>query len=132
MVQAPAIALLINNIVFLVMGVGLFFAAPQITKGLMQKVQEMQAQSGQPVTPVPEDLKQTPLDYAQLALKIVVGGLSIFGAVQMRNLQSYGMAMTGSILSMIPCLAPCCISGLPLGIWAIIVLNKPEVKSAFR
>jgi hypothetical protein len=39
--------------------------------------------------------------------------------------------MTAAILAMIPCLSSCCIVGLPLGIWALVVLSKPEVKSEF-
>jgi hypothetical protein len=46
------------------------------------------------------------------------------------DLKSYGLAMTSSILAMIPCHV-CCMVGLPIGIWALIVLLKPEVKSAF-
>ncbi len=34
--------------------------------------------------------------------------------------------------AMIPCVSPCCLLGLPLGIWALIVLVKPEVKAAFQ
>jgi predicted Zn finger-like uncharacterized protein len=38
---------------------------------------------------------------------------------------------TACILAMIPCVN-CCILGLPFGIWGLVVLNKPEVKDAFR
>lgn len=40
--------------------------------------------------------------------------------------------MAVSILSMVPCVSPCCLLGLPVGIWALVVLNTPEVKQAFR
>jgi hypothetical protein len=40
--------------------------------------------------------------------------------------------MTASVIAMIPCISPCCIVGLPIGIWAMVVLSKPEVKSAFH
>jgi hypothetical protein len=62
---------------------------------------------------------------------LCVGGLIIFGALKMKNLQSYGLAMTASVIAMIPCVSPCCLIGLPAGIWALIVLLKPEVKAAF-
>jgi hypothetical protein len=32
----------------------------------------------------------------------------------------------------VPCISPCCLVGLPIGIWALVVLNKPEVKSSFH
>ncbi len=65
------------------------------------------------------------------ALCVVSGGLTLFAGVKLRNLQSYGLCMTGCILGMIPCTSPCCLIGLPVGIWALVVMSKPEVKSQF-
>lgn len=62
---------------------------------------------------------------------IIVAGVIIFGGIKMKKLQSYGLALTAAIIAMIPCISPCCILGLPFGIWALIVLMKPEVKAAF-
>ena len=47
------------------------------------------------------------------------------------KLRSRGLAMTAAILAMIPCFSPCCLLGLPFGIWALVVLSKPEVQSQF-
>jgi len=69
---------------------------------------------------------------AQSTLGIVISGLVILGTIKMRRLESYGLAMTVSILAMIPCISPCCLLGLPFGIWSIVVLNQPHVKDAFR
>jgi hypothetical protein len=71
---------------------------------------------------------------AGIAIVGVVCGLVIlYGGVKMRSLQSYGLCMTASILAMIPCTSSvCCLIGLPIGIWALVVLSKPEVKSAFH
>lgn len=63
---------------------------------------------------------------------LVVAGLILFGALKMKKLESYGWAMTSSILAMIPCISPCCLLGLPIGIWALVVLAKPEVKNSFH
>jgi len=63
---------------------------------------------------------------------IVVGILVIVGAIKMKNLESYAWAMTSAILAMIPCFWPCCILGLPFGIWALVVLGSGSVKAAFR
>jgi hypothetical protein len=63
---------------------------------------------------------------------ILLSVLIFFGATKMKKLESYGLAMAASILAMIPCLSPCCLLGLPLGIWAVVVLSKPEVKGAFH
>jgi len=68
---------------------------------------------------------------AQAVIGILVGVVIILGALKMQKLESFGFAMTASILAMIPCISPCCLLGLPFGIWALVVLNKPEVKGAF-
>lgn len=63
-------------------------------------------------------------------LGIVVSIVIFIGASKMKNLQSWGFAMAAAILALIPCFA-CCLLGWPIGIWAIVVLVKPEVKAAF-
>jgi hypothetical protein len=63
---------------------------------------------------------------------ILLSGVILFGGIKMKKLESYGLAMAASILAMIPCFSPCCLLGLPIGIWAVVVLAKPEVKSAFH
>jgi hypothetical protein len=54
----------------------------------------------------------------------------LMGGIKMKQLQSYGLVMTAAIFALLPC-GNCCCIGLPLGIWALVVLNKPEVKNAF-
>ncbi|MDB6020507.1 MAG: hypothetical protein JWQ04_364 [Pedosphaera sp.] len=58
----------------------------------------------------------------------------IFAALKMKNLENHAMAMVASILAIVPCITPCpcCCIGIPIGIWALIVLNKPEVKAYFN
>ncbi len=63
---------------------------------------------------------------------IVVAAFIIFAALKMRDLKQWEMCLAASIVAMIPCISPCCILGLPIGIWALVVLLRPEVKEAFR
>jgi len=63
---------------------------------------------------------------------IIVAVFVIYAALKMRELKQWNLALVGAILAMIPCISPCCIIGLPIGIWALVVLNKPEVKEAFH
>ncbi|MBS0209690.1 MAG: hypothetical protein JSS27_12140 [Planctomycetes bacterium] len=63
-----------------------------------------------------------------LILSIVV----IVGANKMRKLESYTMAMTATILLMIPCNYPCCVLGLPFGIWSLVVLLDDNVRRSFQ
>jgi hypothetical protein len=59
-----------------------------------------------------------------------VNGFVLFGAINLLRLRNYGVAMVASVVAMLPC-GCCCLFGLPFGIWALVVLNKPEVKSQF-
>jgi hypothetical protein len=58
--------------------------------------------------------------------------LVIYGALKMQRLESYAWAMTSSIISLIPCVTCCCCLGIPFGVWALIVLNRAEIRAAFR
>jgi hypothetical protein len=61
------------------------------------------------------------------------GGFIFLGGWNFYNMKSHGLAMAGAIMAVIPCLTIyCCVPGIAIGIWALIVLNKPEVKAAFR
>ena len=66
-----------------------------------------------------------------LLLMLPVAGTTILGAWKMRKLELYGLAITASILAMLPCTLGFII-GLPAGIWALMVLRQPDVKAAFR
>ena len=66
-----------------------------------------------------------------LIIGVFMGGMIIHGASKMKKLESYGLVITAIIFAMLPCNG-CCIIGLPFGIWALIVLNDPDVKSSFH
>lgn len=130
MVQGPATAMLVTGIL------GAIAVVLGVVFGLM----------GSNMTPppgeMPPELRQL-FDMAKQfqspavvvvdgVIKLAVAGLIIFGAARLRSLQSFPMVVTAAILAMVPCTSPCCCVGLPVGIWVLVVLFKPEVKSAFR
>ena len=78
------------------------------------------------------DLAQMLLGVASSTVGIAVGVLIIVGALRMRQLKSYGFAMAAAILAMVPCVSPCCLLGLPAGIWALVVLMRDDVQGAFE
>lgn len=63
-------------------------------------------------------------------IALVLCSLTIFGALKMKHLESYGWAITAAILAIL--VSPGNIIGLPLGIWALAVLSRSEVRAAFR
>jgi phage FluMu protein Com len=54
----------------------------------------------------------------------------LLGGYFMYQLKSWSTVMFATIVAMLPCHL-CCLLGLPFGIWALVVINRPEVKSAF-
>src|SRR5262249_54538243 len=68
--------------------------------------------------------------YGPGVLSLLAGPLVILGAVSMMRLRAYGFAMFAAIFAMLPCHCSCLL-GLPFGIWALIVLSKPEVRDCF-
>jgi len=92
--------------------------------------------SGMPQMNDPQIQKMLHLLYGPLGMADNLFGLTmsvlvLIGAVKLQSLKSREFAFAAAILAMIPCLTPCCILGLPFGIWTLVVLNKPEVKSQF-
>ncbi|HEV3443900.1 MAG TPA: hypothetical protein VG099_04610 [Gemmataceae bacterium] len=61
-----------------------------------------------------------------------VSFLAMLGGIFMLTRRFYGMAILGSIMAMIDIGNCCCLLGLPFGIWALVVLARPEVKRLFQ
>jgi hypothetical protein len=74
----------------------------------------------------------SPLNLSMNAVFLVLHGLIVWGGISMMTQRRWGLSMTAAVLAIFPCTSPCCCLGLPLGIWAVIVLSRPEVKAAMR
>jgi hypothetical protein len=73
--------------------------------------------------------------FFSLPANILGGALAItclVGSLSMMKLKSYGFAMATAIIMLIPCGNCCCFLNIGAGIWALVVLSKPEVKAAFQ
>jgi len=85
----------------------------------------------------PEQLKTKSVVQSAIftAILLVTSLLPLMAGIRMRSLRSYGLAVTGAIVTAIPCLSPAsctCGLGLIFGIWALVVLLNADVKAAFR
>lgn len=63
---------------------------------------------------------------------VVVNSLILAGAVQMLRFRTWGLALTAAILAMINFSSFCCVPGMPVGIWSLVILLMPEVRAAFQ
>lgn len=67
---------------------------------------------------------------AGMVMGPLISAVMIFGGVKMKKLENRGMCIAASIIAMLPC-SLCCVFNLPIGIWALIVLNDSVVKRHF-
>lgn len=139
-VGTPGLLLMLSGLVGLLLelgAIGASVAAPTFFYDLMVDMVKNQP-------PSPEQQKQlkdmeaqkdgmrldSPLNIASMAVGAVLNVLTVVGGLKMRSLSGYGLAMTGAIAGIVP-MGGCCCLTLPFGIWALIVLINPDVKSAF-
>ena len=64
---------------------------------------------------------------------LAANGVVVLGGLKMRASSGYQLAMAAAVIACVPCcFSGCCtITSLPAGIFALIMLTKPEVKAAF-
>lgn len=65
-------------------------------------------------------------------LSLAVSPIIIYGAIQMMKGNKYKLAATSAILAIVPVTSCCFLLGVPLGIWALVVLNQPDVTAIFN
>ena len=126
-VSGPSIGLLVTGIiggVFSIIGLFMSFLGTSLSSIMADRFDEFDERYA--------ELYEGAAGIASSFIGILVAALIIYAALKMKELNQYGLCMAASILAMIPCISPCCIIGLPIGIWCLIVLTKPEVKAAFH
>lgn len=60
-----------------------------------------------------------------------MGLLILLGGVWMMKLKRYSLVVAVSVIALLPCFSPCCLIGLPVGVWSLAVLTRGEVRRAF-
>jgi tRNA A-37 threonylcarbamoyl transferase component Bud32/uncharacterized membrane protein len=72
-----------------------------------------------------------PVKWFLFLVNAPLGFLIILGSQKMMKLEMFGMARLGCKLALLP-LGPAALLGIPIGIWTLMVLSHPKVRSAFR
>jgi hypothetical protein len=125
-VQGPAIALIVVSSIAILLGLlALGLDIVLIAVGAIERLEAMN--------------EGAISEYTQIAIRsiwgvvlIIASSFVLYGAIHMRNLKKYEIARAATIVAMVPLLGPCCIVGIPFGIWAFMALGKPGVRNAFR
>jgi hypothetical protein len=142
-VLPPAIILIIVNVLNLLIGLGAAgngaFVAAQGPEELRRKTLDGLKMFAPEMRPAVENQDKMTTYYAAVIeylgggiLWILLSILAIIGAIRMLSLKNYGLAMTSAVLTVIPCVTPCCLLGQIAGVWALIVLMNNDVRAAFR
>jgi len=126
MVSGPAIGLIVTGIL------NIIFAAARTAISLVAAGGSMMQHTGNPEFDKVFAAMTGSVGIALGAVGFLGGIFILVAGVKMKKLEAYGLAVAASIIAMIPCLSTCCIVGLPIGIWALVVLSKPEVKASFH
>ncbi|MGD0516013.1 MAG: hypothetical protein ABSA26_00630 [Thermoguttaceae bacterium] len=121
-VSAPAVCLIVSAVLWLVLNfLGMVYTIFMPVAAMHRNANAM-----------PEIFVTGPVALIQGIAEIVVCIVVLIGAIKMKGLENYGFAMVASIIALIPCIGPCCGLSLPFGIWALVVLSDPAVKSSFK
>jgi len=133
----PAIGLIIVGILNAL--IGLAYAADLAFSGRDDEVGPFDAPADAELPELLDFLNEpipppTPSDYLMAAAMFAVGAFIVYGGLCMKGLQSHGLAIASSILAMIPVLSPtsCCLAGIGVGIWSLVILSNQEVRDAFE
>ena len=121
-VMAPAIALLVVGIIGIaasLFNVAFSFQEPDVDPNAPPFLQEMQKGSAGPQAAVIQ------------SIFVLVNAFIIFGAVQMMRLKMRVLAIAATVVAMLNIGSCCCLPGIPIGIWSIVILLMDDVKAAF-
>jgi hypothetical protein len=70
--------------------------------------------------------------YGYIDLSLGIANLALcYGAVLLLQRRSLSAAWITAITATIPCISPCIIVGIPIGICLMILLRRPDVQAAF-
>jgi hypothetical protein len=142
-VKLPGIFLVIVAVINILMSLYLVFngimvySNPKYLQSYLDQMSERFRSSGEQVPDFMQNAERfaaavSTVDYTWAAVSILAALITLIGGIRMIMLRSYGLALTGAIIASIPCVSCCCGGGQGIGIWAIVVLARAEVKAMFR
>lgn len=123
-VSLPAIFMMILG------GLGLAFAIVRTVADIMMGDEALNQGPFAPKDPAMKDFQKTMMIVGPI-LNVIWATIVFFGGLFMKRLQKRGFVMFASVWAMLPC-SLCCLGGIPLGIWALVVLNDETVRRAFE
>ncbi|WP_144993033.1 DUF4339 domain-containing protein [Polystyrenella longa] len=62
---------------------------------------------------------------------LILAGISILAGVCMKQRRGWGFVVTMAVVNMLPLINCCCMTGIPVGMWVLIVMLMGDVKKEF-
>jgi predicted PurR-regulated permease PerM len=140
-VRPPAISLMVVSVLgFLLSAWAVFriiFYKDAVQQEMRRELEKLSALFPQFKDAQIDELVASVFGTVGIATNLFAAAVSLlifFAALKFRKLQSFPLVLAAVILAMIPCATNCCawVFGVPIGIWALVVLNKKGVKSQFK
>jgi hypothetical protein len=129
------------GVALVVLGVVNLLAAGLVTPALLTATETTlppKSQAAAPSEPrvrrllTPDERRQNRAFALAAAAIVIPGGLLLLiGGVQMARRRWYPMTVASSVAAMIPVVSVFCLAGLPVGIWALVVLLDADVRATF-
>ncbi len=120
-VRGPAISLIVTSLI------GLMAILLTIFFNVMFVIGYITGQFQPPAGFMPQLAFRLAWGILILASNVII----LIAGINMLGLRRYDTCRLGATLAFIPCIGPCYLLGIPFGVWAAVVLNKPEVRDAF-
>lgn len=140
--KVPAILMMVLAILaFLMSFSGLFVDQSAMMEGYIDIMQpfmeEAMAESGQDWEEFKEQMLSNATGPGAMGKAMTVFQLLMYlailgGSLMMLKGKNYGFSVVAVVLSSIPCFGPCCCLGMIPGIWALVILFKPEIRAGFQ
>ena len=134
-VKPPAIALIVLaalGVLYSLFTLLTSAVSREMSEQFLQGIRDSMAEQGAEVPPFLESMivGASGIGLALAVLNTAVWGFVLFGAVRMIQLRSRSLCVAAAVAALLPTQC-CCGLGIAFGIWALIVLNRPDVRTAF-
>lgn len=139
-VAVPATLLILTGALTVILTIIGFIQLPSLPAQMDENIAKIDADPNMPADQKDmwkdifsrfKELAEGPVMAISYGINMLCAVLILVGGIKLKNLSGPVLPMVSSILAMIPCtIGCCCLLGLPAGIWALVVINRPYVRAA--
>jgi hypothetical protein len=139
-VAVPATLLIVSGAITIILTVLGIIQLPTLPQQLDQTISNIEADPNLPADQKDmwkdvftqfKEIAEGPTLAISYGINMISAVFIVLGGIRLMKLSGPILPMISSILAMIPfTIGCCCLLGLPAGIWALVVINRPYVRAA--